>query len=273
MLRYGHVVVEGQALHYATEGSGPPLLLLHPPPFDHRVWAAAIPYLSGHFRVVAPDLPGCGRSIDATFDGTPDGLIRLAASLITALRMAPCAVGGASFGGAAALGLATRHPERVRALVVVGSPGLQLWPRSAQARLARRARRIPGALALGMRLGPRLHARWLARGARASGAPELIEQVAATLRSSCGRRALIQGIRHVDDWRFVMRHLGGIRAPTLLLWGERDAFYGLPAAERLRHAIPGARLVTLAGAGHLLPVERPIELAAEMRGFLLGRAL
>ena len=40
-------------------------------------------------------------------------------------------------------------------------------------------------------------------------------------------------------------------------------------AERMRHAIHGAQLVTLAGAGHLLPIERPEELAAAMRGFLL----
>src|SRR5690242_16412235 len=111
MLRYAQIAVEGQAIHYATEGTGQPLLLLHPPPFDHRVWAPVIPYLSGHFRVVAPDLPGCGRSSGAATDGRPDGLIRLVAGLMTALRMVPCAVAGASFGGVLALGLAARHPE------------------------------------------------------------------------------------------------------------------------------------------------------------------
>jgi pimeloyl-ACP methyl ester carboxylesterase len=53
---------------------------------------------------------------------------------------------------------------------------------------------------------------------------------------------------------------------------ERDQFYSLPAAERLRHALPGAQLVTLAGAGHLLPIERPVELAAIMRQFLVPLA-
>jgi pimeloyl-ACP methyl ester carboxylesterase len=83
------------------------------------------------------------------------------------------------------------------------------------------------------------------------------------------RRTLIRSIRSLDEWRFVMRLLGGIRAPTLLAWGERDAVYSLPAAERLRHAIPGARLVTLAGAGHLLAIERPLELAELIRRFLV----
>jgi pimeloyl-ACP methyl ester carboxylesterase len=83
---------------------------------------------------------------------------------------------------------------------------------------------------------------------------------------------LVGLLQHVDDWRFLVRQLGGVRMPVLLVWGERDALYGLPAAERLRHQVTAARLITIAGAGHLLPVERPIELAAEMRRFLLGQA-
>ena len=271
MLRYAQVLVDGRPIYYATEGQGTPLLLLHGPPFDHRMWVPAIPYLAGHFRVVAPDMPGYGRSPPAG-DDSPDALIRLTAGLMTALRMVPGFVAGASFGGAVALGLAARHPERVRGLVAVGALGVERWPATLQARLARAARGLPGALALGIRLAPRAQARWFLRGAlgdrRATDAA-IVEQVASTLRSRSGRRALVRGLRRLDDWRFVTRQLGGIRVPTLLVWGERDGIYGLPVAERMRHAIPGARLTTLAGAGHLLPIERPEELAAAMRSFLL----
>jgi pimeloyl-ACP methyl ester carboxylesterase len=274
MLRYAQITVEGQMIHYATEGTGLPLLLLHPPPFDHRVWAPVIPYLSGHFRVVAPDLPGCGGSNGSLADGRPDGLIRLVAGLMTALRMVPCAVAGASFGGVLALGLAARHPERVRALVVIGSPGVQLWPSTFQASLARSLRHVPGLLDLALRLAPRIQTRWLA--SRMTGDRQLsralADQAAATARTSAGRRTLVRLIQHIDDWRFLVRQLGGVRMPVLLAWGERDALYGLPAAERLRHLVTTARLITIAGAGHLLPIERPIELAAEMRRFLLGQA-
>jgi pimeloyl-ACP methyl ester carboxylesterase len=272
MLHYARVTVEGQPIHYATEGAGTPLLLLHGAPLDHREWAPAIPYLAGHFRVVAPDLPGCGQSSPALNDGSPDSLIRLIAGLTTALRMVPCAVAGASFGGAIALGLVTRHPERVRALIAIGSPGMQIWPETLQARIAKAARSVPGMATLGIRMAPRAQARWFMRNAlgdRKLASGEIVDQAAATLRSRGGRRMIVQALRRVDDWRFVMRQLGGVRAPTLLVWGERDAYYGLPGAERLRHAIPGAQLVTIAGAGHLLTIERPIELAAQMRRFLL----
>jgi pimeloyl-ACP methyl ester carboxylesterase len=270
MLRYAQVTVESRPIYYATEGRGAPLLLLHGPPFDHQVWAPVIPYLAGHFRVVAPDMPGYGRSPPAK-DDSPDALIRLTAGLMTSLHMVPGLVAGASFGGGVALGLASRHPERVRGLVAAGTLGVERWPRTFQARLARTARGLPGALGLGMQLAPRAQARWFLRGAfgeRRAVDNALVEQVAATLRSPTGRRTLIRALRRLDEWRFVTRLLGGIRAPTLLVWGERDALYGLPVAERLRHAIPGARLVTIAGAGHLLPLECPEELAAAMRKFL-----
>jgi pimeloyl-ACP methyl ester carboxylesterase len=275
MLHYAQALVEGRQIFYATEGQGQPLLLLHGPPFDHQVWAPAIPFLSGHFRVVAPDLPGFGRSQPLDRNGSPEALIRAIAGLMTSLRMVPGFVAGASFGGGIALGLAARHPERVRGLVGVGSLGLERWPTTTQARLARGLRRVPGALGLAIRLAPRLQARWLLRSALSPTSPAeqaLLDQVARTLRARTGRRALIQTLRELDTWQQIMRQLGGIRAPTLLVWGEHDRIYGLPAAERLRHALPGARLLTLAGAGHLLPVERPAELADAMRRFLLPLA-
>lgn len=275
MLRYDQVLVDGRRIHYAVEGDGAPLLLLHGPPFDHRAWAPTIPYLAGHFRVVAPDLPGYGGSSDAACDGSPDSFIRSMAGLMTALRMVPGFVAGASFGGAVALGLAARHPERVRALVVTGAPGERPWPATFQTRLARAARRAPGLLALGLWMAPRAQARWFlhrAFGDRRLVSDEIVEQVATTLRDPAQRRLLVRTIRQVDTWRFVMRQLGGIRAPALLVWGERDGVYDLRSAERLRHAIPGARLVTIAGAGHLVSIERPAELAELMRRFFAAPA-
>jgi pimeloyl-ACP methyl ester carboxylesterase len=231
-----------------------------------------IPYLRGHFRVVAPVLPGYGRSEPLGQDDSPDALIRTIAGLMTGLHMVPGFVAGASFGGGVALGLAARHPERVRALLVVGSLGIERWPMIVQARLARLARNLPGALALGMRLAPQAQARWLLRNAL-SGAlvadASLVEQAATTLRVGTSRRTLIRMLYRLDDWHVVMRQLGGIRVPALLVWGELDRIYGLPAAERLRQAIVDARLVTIAGAGHLLSAERPVELADIMRRFFV----
>lgn len=274
MLRYAQVNVEGRAIRYATEGSGPPLLLLHGPPLDHQMWAPTIPYLVGRFRVVAPDLPGLGGSMPLEGE-QPEQLVRAIAGLVTALRMVPCAVAGASLGGGVALGLAARYPERVTALVGVGALGLSWWPESGPARLARSARLAPGLLGLAMQAAPRRLARGYLAAALSDTYPAdtaLVDQAAAEMRSPTSRRTQARMLARLDAWRALGRQLGAVRAPTLLVWGERDQIYGLPAAERLRHAIPGAALATLAGAGHLLSIERPAELAELMRSFLVGRS-
>jgi 2-hydroxymuconate-semialdehyde hydrolase len=274
MLRYGQVTVEGRAIRYATEGAGPPLLLLHGPPFDHRLWAQVIPYLSSRFRVVAPDLPGFGGSAPGEQAGAPERLVRTLGGFVTAAGLVPCAVAGASLGGGLAIGMAARYPERVSMLLGVGSIGLEWWPATLQGRMARAARGVPGLLEAVIRLAPRAQARSYLRGALADErlvTEQLVEQVAATLSGETSRRSLVRILVRLDEWEFLRRVLGAVRAPTLLVWGERDAVYGLPAAERLRHAIPGAQLLTLPGAGHLLPVERPVELAEVMREFLRRR--
>jgi pimeloyl-ACP methyl ester carboxylesterase len=103
-----------------------------------------------------------------------------------------------------------------------------------------------------------------------SGAPnsDLVATVAATLRDPQSRQTLVRALKRLEQWRLAQRQLGGIRTPTLLIWGEHDRWYGLPQAERLRHAIPGSQLATLPVAGHGLTIERPAELAALMRQYL-----
>jgi pimeloyl-ACP methyl ester carboxylesterase len=146
MLRHASAVVEGRTIRYATEGSGPVLLLIPGLPFDHRMWAPSIPYLVGHMRVVAPDLPSAAEA--------PETLVRLLAGLLTATQAVPCFVAGAGLGGALALTLAARYPERVRAVVAVGSAGADPWPEPGIFRLARTLRQVPGALGLAARLLP-----------------------------------------------------------------------------------------------------------------------
>jgi pimeloyl-ACP methyl ester carboxylesterase len=90
------------------------ILLLHALPLDERMWEPQLPSLGEH-DVVAPRLYGRGRTMDAWADslaGETEGEL---------------VVVGASMGGYAALALARRAPERVRALLLVGSrPGRRL---------------------------------------------------------------------------------------------------------------------------------------------------
>ena len=111
-----------------VSGDGPPVLLLHgsgPGVTAWANWRLTIPALAGRFRVVAPDIVGFG------FTERPDGVTydldtwtAHALGVLDALGVRRAHVVGNSFGGALALALAIRHPERVSRLVLMGSVGV-----------------------------------------------------------------------------------------------------------------------------------------------------
>jgi pimeloyl-ACP methyl ester carboxylesterase len=77
-------------------------------------------------------------------------------------------------------------------------------------------------------------------------------------------RSVLEGLVATDD----SPELGRIRVPTLLLWGEQDAYFPRDEQERLVAAIPGARLVVYQDTGHDLHWERPEQVARDLDAFL-----
>ncbi|WP_375741407.1 alpha/beta fold hydrolase [Pseudomonas boanensis] len=115
-------------VNYHDQGSGQPILLIHgsgPGVTAWANWRGVIPALAQRARVIAPDMLGfgytqcpAGRALD------PDAWVGQLIGLLDALDIAQVSVVGNSFGGAIALALAHRHPERVRRLVLMGAVGV-----------------------------------------------------------------------------------------------------------------------------------------------------
>lgn len=122
------VVVDGVLTNYHDEGSGPPVVLIHgsgPGVSAWANWRLTLPALAESFRVLAPDVLGFGyteRPSNARYD--------LAAwtghllGFLDALELDRVSLVGNSFGGALALSIATRVPDRVDKLVLMGSVGV-----------------------------------------------------------------------------------------------------------------------------------------------------
>lgn len=119
----------GFRTNYHDLGSGDPILLIHgsgPGVTAWANWRLVLPALSERFRVVAPDMVGFG------YTERPQGVAynldtwcRHALDFMDALDIQRAHLVGNSFGGALALALATRHPERVGRLVLMGSAGVE----------------------------------------------------------------------------------------------------------------------------------------------------
>jgi 2-hydroxymuconate-semialdehyde hydrolase len=122
------IVAAGIETNYHDVGSGAPVLLIHgsgPGVTAWANWRLVLPALGKTCRAIAPDMVGFGytqRPAGAEYG--IDGWVDHAVGLLDALGIEQTDLIGNSFGGAIALALAIRHPQRVRRLVLMGSVGV-----------------------------------------------------------------------------------------------------------------------------------------------------
>jgi pimeloyl-ACP methyl ester carboxylesterase len=240
--------------HYREAGAGSPVLLLHGWGSSSEALAGVAAALAAGFRVVSVDLPGFGWSQPPAQAWGIGEYTAHARGLLDALQISTAAVVGHSFGGRIAIALAARHPARVARLVLVAGAGVRP-PRGAKARLLtgttrllRLLARLPGA----GRPMERALARWL-------------ERVGSRDYRQAGRmRPTLVRVVNED----LAPLLPQIKAPTLLLWGDRDQEVGRPAVELMAQQIPEARMVVFPGAGHFPFQDAPDAFQRELTGFL-----
>lgn len=119
--------IDGLLFNVLDEGEGEPVLLVHGFPDDHTVWRKQIPALvTAGYRVIAPDMRGCGMSDMAphTRDYALSNLVADLIGILDALEVSRVKLVGHDWGAVIAWTLAARHPERVEryAALSVGHP-------------------------------------------------------------------------------------------------------------------------------------------------------
>jgi len=237
------------------------VVLLHGQPGSAADWTAVSDRLLSSFTVVTPDRPGYGRTGGraAGFAANADATCELLDRLGTASAI----VVGHSWGGGVALALAEMQPERVHALALVASVG----PCEAVG-VVDRLLAIPP-------IGSMLASVALGSAGRALAHPavrHMVERrVAAPTGDALGRSWRQGGTAHsfAIEQRALIDELGGLtgglsalRAPTVVVVGTADRIVAPAVGERLARRIPGATLVRVEGAGHLLPFSHPDVIAA-----------
>lgn len=228
----------------------PTVVFIHGAGLDHSVWAAQSRWFAHHGRnVLAVDLPGHGHS-----DGPPlptiAGMADWIAAFLTVLNIQQAALVGHSMGTLVALAAAQRHPDRVRALGLVGAAlAIPVHPDLLAAAEANRHEAIDMvslwghgfAAGLGGNLAPGL---WM------TGAAERVLERAAP-------GVLFNDLSACNAWTDGPAAAASVRCPTVILQGSRDVMTPPRAARALAAAIPGAKLTVLDEAGHMLLAERP----------------
>ncbi|HEX6389447.1 MAG TPA: alpha/beta fold hydrolase [Solirubrobacteraceae bacterium] len=249
--------VNGIPLHYERSGGGEPLLLITGFTISSAVFEPVLELYGGRFDCITYDNRGSGRSGAPLKPTSMAELAADAAGLLEAIGVESAHVCGLSMGGMIAQELAIRFPERVRGLVLGGTtPG---GPRAARLTL-KELGALGGAAAGGWRDGQRSWlGEWVFSDEFRRDQPERAREL---LRHFGRHRATPQGV-WAHWWASVYHdttsRLGAIRAPTLVMHGERDAMAPISNARLLADRIPDAELCIVPGSGHAYMLERPQE--------------
>lgn len=282
----------GFRMHYVDEGQGSEtLLLLHGEPTWGYLFRDQIPSWSGHARVIAPDHMGFGKSaapqtrsywLQDHIDNLVEFVLDLDLRDITLVMH--------DFGGPVGMGLAARHPDRIRRIVSVNGP-TPFGQRGLSACLAANAAASPWF-------------QWILQAEKEGFLEEVLRHLDYNILSTLKLNGFVRNEIVTDAWLGAYRApfptpahaIGGIgwakgfatgahrfeepspaaiatirSKPALAIWGEQDrtlhAEHFLPLFTEL---FPHARVQRLPNAGHYSPEDAPAEVAKHVAAFLLA---
>ena len=247
---------QASGLYYFSHGEDeverPAVILIHGAGGTHLHWPPQIRRLAGQ-RVFTPDLPGHGKS---------EGLARqdvweysaVLANFMQALKLKKAVFVGFSMGSAIALQMALRYPKRVLSLGLLGS-GAKLRVSPAVLESSANTTAFPATV------------RMVIENSYGPDVDPQVKKLALRQLEETRPSVLHSDFLACDSFN-VMRKVGKIHVPTLLICGAEDRMTPVKFSEYLRDQIEGARLEIIKGAGHMVMVEKPDEIANLLEEFL-----
>jgi pimeloyl-ACP methyl ester carboxylesterase len=251
---------------YSDDGAGPVLVALHAALHDRHDFDPIVPALARSYRVVAVDWPGHGESPPPRAPFAPSAALYadVLEDVVSALELPPAVFVGNSVGGFAAARLALTQPRRVAGLVLVDTGGFLGSP------LTNAYCRVLGIPAVLRRVLPRFVRSYLQ--AQSSSDNVILHRVTQRARTAEGVDLAAALWRSFAAPEANLRaRAGQISAPTLIVWGAKDAAIPLRFGRATHRAIPGSRLEVLP-TGHLPFSSQPERFLDVVGPFLVARS-
>jgi pimeloyl-ACP methyl ester carboxylesterase len=263
----------GRDVAHTVLGAGPPVVFCHGTPWSSALWAPFASALADDHQVHVWDMPGYGRSSKRPEHAVDLGTqAELFADLLSNRTIDAPHVIAHDFGGAVALRALLLHGARFASLCLVDVVALRPWG-SPFFRLVHDHADVFSALPAAVHAGA-VRAYIATASARRLTDAELDALVAPWLGPD-GQAAFYRQIAQADE-RFTAEIeplLGTIDVPVHIVWGAADPWIPVDRAHRLHEAIPESTLHVIPGAGHLIQLDRPAELADQLRRWLTGRTM
>lgn len=246
--------VDGLKIGMLHRGVGKPVLLIHGLGGASSSWGQNVERFAQRFQVIAPDLPGFGRSSKPLRAYTPAFFASALVRLLDVLGVEQAHVVGGSLGGQVALELALRAPERVDRVVAVapagvsptsftGTPALEAYRSILDATTEQEVLEARQALGGPVGIQPPV---W--RSPR---------EVLTYVTSPGAREAFDSALGESARARRLGPHLDRIDPPPLIVWGDADPVIPLSVCQEELEAMKRLQLAVFHGCGHSPQAERP----------------
>jgi pimeloyl-ACP methyl ester carboxylesterase len=263
--------IDDVRLHYEDQGKGPAILLIHGSLGDLHDWDGWASVLDARFRVVRLDLPGFGLSGPiANGNYSIDRSLSLIDGLMDTLGIEHFAIVGVSYGGPVAFRYAATRTDRVTALVIMNSAGIEFGKQAVDPKTGRKD------FFSSVTSDAPLSRDYIEKSLRHSFhdpsavTPELVQRKLDYMnvvgREREGASMISQYVRGDPD-----RVLAHVRAPTLVLWGGAERSLSAETADRFVVALTHAGIVkkvVIPLGDHAMHIEFPVQTATAARDFL-----
>lgn len=260
-------------LHYVDEGAGEVILMLHGNPTWSFFYRNLAKYFSSNYRVIVPDHMGCGLSSKPqTYEYTLQTHVDNLCLLVEKLNLSNITLVVHDWGGAIGMGLATKYPHLIKKMVVMNTAAF-------------RSIEIPARI--NMLRNP--VGEWVIRKFNAFAGPATFMATTKGLSPLVKKGFIlpyhdfdsrIATAKFVQDIPMNTTHptyatlksieekLPTIKAPVLLLWGEKDFCFTMNFQKQWQTIFPKARAVTYPEAGHYLIEDEKNAVISEIENFL-----
>lgn len=254
--------VRGWRVEVDVQGIGPAIFFIHGFPLDRTMWRPVSSTLSGWLRI-APDLR---TAVGVPFTDPAAGLGEFADDLgviVDALATEPVVLCGLSMGGYIAFEMLRRYPERIRGLILCNTRAEadSSDGRSGREEMIALVER-QGVDSLADRLLPKILAE-----TSLETMPRVVEHVRDMMlrHTPAGITDALTAMMHRPDSTDLLAH---IDVPTLVIAGAEDQLIPAEEARSMASRIAGSHFTIIPGAGHLAPLEQPVQTSRVIGEFL-----
>jgi len=262
--------LDGMAVHYRDEGNPAdktPIVLLHGTAASLLTWNGWTVALKAEHRVIRLDLPGYGLTgPNPAQDYSMNFYVRFLHDFLEKLDVNRFYQAGNSLGGKIAWEYGLAYPDNIKKLILIDAAG---YPLSHGKPLAIRLASTPVLKNILLYITPKFLVEKSLKEVYADDrkvVKQLVEQYYDMACRAGNRAAFVARAGMVDDDDYLK--IKQIQTPTLILWGEADAWIPVENAYKFEKALPNNRVVIFRNLGHIPQEENPSETIKEVLVFI-----